>query len=141
MLCPDGIVINLKGPYPGRLHDAGILRKAGLYEELEQFTIFDDQNYVIYGDKGYSLRELLLRPYTEQEVVRNPQRQEFNNIMSSLRVAVEWGFQKVVQEFAFVDFKKKPEDIVTGCWIYVCNIYDFSKLPYMFIWKSNSHLF
>lgn len=109
LLCPDGIVVSLKGAYPGRRHDSGILRESGLYEELQQFTTFGNRNYVIYGDKGYSLRELLLRPYTEQQIVGNPERQQFNIAMSSLRVAVEWGFQKIIQEFAFLDLKKNQK--------------------------------
>lgn len=89
LLCPDGIVINLKGAYPGRQHDAGIFRESRIYEELEACTTFEDIQYVIYGDKGYGLRELLLRPYTEQELIGHPGRQQFNNIMSGLRIAVE----------------------------------------------------
>lgn len=109
VVCPDGIVINLKGAYPGRRHDAGMLRESGLYEELEQFATFGNRNYVIYGDKGYGLRQLLLRPYTEHEIVGHPERQQFNTTMSSLRIAVEWGFQKILQEFAFLDFKKNQK--------------------------------
>ncbi|XP_072375397.1 uncharacterized protein [Diabrotica undecimpunctata] len=109
LICPDGIIINLKGAYPGRKHDSGILRESGLYNELEQFSVFDNRNYVIYGDKGYSLRELLLQSYTENEVVGNPARQQFNTEMSRLRIAVEWGFNKIIQEFAFLDFKKNQK--------------------------------
>lgn len=109
LLCPDGIIINLKGAYPGRRHDSGIFRLSGLYEELEQFTTFEGRNYVIYGDQGYSLRELLIRPYSEREVEGHPERGNFNTIMSSLRVAVEWGFQKILSEFAFLDFKKNQK--------------------------------
>lgn len=109
LLCPVGIVISLKGAFPRRVHDSGILRESGLYQELEQFTIFGERSYVIYGDKGYGLRQLLLRPYTQQEVVGHPEREQFNNNMSSLRVAVEWGFHKIIQEFAFLDLKKNQK--------------------------------
>lgn len=109
LLCPDGIIVNLKGAYPGRRHDAGIFRQSGLYEELQQKTVFQQESFVIYGDQAYSLRELLLRPYTQHEIGENIDRQNFNNTMSLMRVSVEWGFQKLVQEFAFLDFKKNQK--------------------------------
>lgn len=106
LLCPDGIIVSLKGAYPGHRHDAGMFRESGIYDEMEAFTVFGERRYVVYGDQGYSLRELLIRPFSQHEVAANPQRQYFNNIMCSLRVAVEWGFSKIIQEFAFLDFKK-----------------------------------
>lgn len=98
LICPDGIIISLKGAYSGSQHDARMLRESRLDEE---FTTFGNRIFVIDGDKGYSLRELLLRPYTEQGILANPERQDFNITMSSLRGAFEWGFQK-----AFLDLKK-----------------------------------
>lgn len=109
VLCPDGIIISLKGAYPGHRHDAGIFRDSRLYEELEQYAVYGDRKYVIYGDQGYSLRELLIRPYSQQQIAGNPDRQIFNNILSNLRVSVEWGFGKIIQEFAFLDFKKNQK--------------------------------
>lgn len=109
VLCPDGIIISLKGAYEGRRHDAGMFRDSGLYEELEQNMIFPDKQFLLYGDEGYGLRELLMRPYSIHEVQMDPFRQEFNNRMKVLRVSVEWGFSKVVQYFAFVDFKKNQK--------------------------------
>lgn len=34
---------------------------------------------------------------------------QFNNNMKVLRIAVEWGFAKVIQQFAFIDFKKNQK--------------------------------
>lgn len=109
LLCPDGIIISLKGAYPGHRHNAGIFRDSGLYNELEQYTVFDERKYWIYDDQGYSLRELLLRSFTQREIANNPVRQNFNNVLSSLRISVEWGFGKILQEFAFLDFKKNQK--------------------------------
>jgi hypothetical protein len=33
----------------------------------------------------------------------------FNKSMSAVRICVEWGFEKVVSNFAFVDFKKSQK--------------------------------
>lgn len=71
---PNGKIVSLKGAYPGHRHDAGIFRESGLYQKLEQNTVFGDHQYVIYGDQGYSLRELLIRPYSQFQVVGHPER-------------------------------------------------------------------
>ena len=34
------------------------------------------------------------------------EQQEFNGRMSDVRVCVEWGFGKIIQQFAYLDFKK-----------------------------------
>lgn len=106
VITPDGIIINLNGAHPGRNHDAAIFRDSEIYDQLQRNVVFQNGQYVLYGDQGYGIRELLLVPYA------NPvteEQQNFNTAMSSLRVSVEWGFQKVISEFAFVDFKKNQK--------------------------------
>lgn len=111
LITPDGIIVSLKGAYEGRRHDAAMLRDSGLYEELEA-NVHGNQRFLIYGDQGYGLRELLLRPYTQHEIGIDPARQLFNNAMRSLRISVEWGFNKIIQIFAFLDFKKNQKLLV-----------------------------
>ncbi|KAJ3622557.1 hypothetical protein MTP99_003060 [Tenebrio molitor] len=54
VLTPDGLIVNLKGAFPGRRHDAGIFRETNLYEELEQNVLFPNgEHYVLYGDQAY----------------------------------------------------------------------------------------
>ncbi|KAM7290313.1 hypothetical protein ISCGN_026958 [Ixodes scapularis] len=82
-----------------------ILRESGLYGKLEKLV--QGRSYTIYGDPAYPLRRLLMRPYggatlTQQQVL-------FNSGMSTVRQAVEWGFGKIVSEFAFLDFKKNQK--------------------------------
>lgn len=114
VLTPDGLIINLKGAFPGRRHDAGIFRETNLYQELEQNAMFpNDENYVLYGDQAYGVRRLLLSPYPGQLANLLPYQIVFNNSMKVLRVSVEWGFQKVVGLFAFVDFKKNQKLLVS----------------------------
>lgn len=102
VLCPDGIVASLIGPFPGRRHDAGILRDSNLYTQLEECARFDnDEKYVLYGDPAYPVMELLLCPYSGRRLT--DEQQLFNTSMSSVRQAVEWGFGKIISEFAFLD--------------------------------------
>ncbi|KAG5892529.1 hypothetical protein JTB14_011118 [Gonioctena quinquepunctata] len=107
LLCPDGILVSLLGAFPGRRHDDFISGQSGLYNQLEENTIFEDGDFVIYGDQEYGIRELLLCPYPGQAL--NEAQQNFNLTMSRVRQAVEWGFQKIVTEFAFLDFKKNQK--------------------------------
>ncbi|KAJ8911974.1 hypothetical protein NQ315_003252 [Exocentrus adspersus] len=94
---------DLKGAYTGRRHDAGIFRDSGLYRELEQKAIVNqDEKYALYGDQAYGLMELLLTPYPGRPDDLLPHQREFNGSMKLLRVSVEWGFQKI----------KKPEIII-----------------------------
>lgn len=108
IVCPDGIISSLKGAYNGRRHDAGILRESHVYEQLEDIGVFPNRNFVIYGDQAYPIMELILCPYPDRLDLPDYQR-HFNHSMSVLRQAVEWGFQKVVTQFAFLDFKKNQK--------------------------------
>ncbi|KAL3218609.1 hypothetical protein MRX96_050654 [Rhipicephalus microplus] len=104
-MCPNGLICQLDGPYPGRIHDAGILRDSQLYEKLEALAL--DKEFVIYGDPAYPLRPLLMKPYGGAALTAA--QQEFNSSMSAVRQSVEWGFEKVISEFAFVDLKKSQK--------------------------------
>ncbi|KAL3210823.1 hypothetical protein MRX96_052124 [Rhipicephalus microplus] len=73
-----------------------------LYEKLEALAL--DKEFVIYGDPAYPLRPLLMKPYGGAALTAA--QQEFNSSMSVVRQTVEWGFGKVIPEFAFVDLKK-----------------------------------
>lgn len=61
-----------------------------------------EKDYAIYGNPAYPLLPLLMKPYGGARDTA-PQ-QAFNINISQVRQAVEWGFGKVVTEFAFLDF-------------------------------------
>ncbi|XP_077506971.1 uncharacterized protein LOC144116141 [Amblyomma americanum] len=105
VMCPNGIICQLDGSYPGSKHDAGNFGNSQAYAKLEKLV--QGRNYVIYGDPAYPLRPLLLKPYGGGSLT--PEQQAFNKAMSSVRQAVEWGFGKIARLFAFVDFKKNQK--------------------------------
>lgn len=108
VVCPDGMIVSLLGPFEGRRHDTGILRESMLYEQLQAKVRFTNENkFVLYGDPAYPIRELLLRPYSRTHVT--PLQAHFNKSMSAVRQSVEWAFGKVSTKFAFVDFKKNQK--------------------------------
>jgi hypothetical protein len=95
------------GPYPSRRHDAGIFRESNLYNQLEQCARFgENEKYVLYGDPAYPIQELLLCPFPGRRFTITIEQQNFNTRMSSMREAVEWGFGKIISDFAFLDIKK-----------------------------------
>lgn len=109
LLCPDGIIASLKGGWPGRRHDAAMFTESNLYTELERVAVFPDgEQFIIYGDQAYGMRELLWAPYGNRANME-PYQVQFNNAMKSLRLTVEWGFQKTISNFAFLDFRKNQK--------------------------------
>lgn len=85
----------------------GMLRDTNLYAELMQAAVYDSRKYTVYGDPAYPMSELILKPYCNR--IMTPEQVSFNKAMNSVRQAVEWGFGKVIIEFAFLDFKKNQK--------------------------------
>ena len=81
-----------------------MLGESGLSEKLERFIKEDGEPYIIYGDPAYGITKNILSPFRGAQL-RHCQ-QEFNSQMSKVRVSVEWGFGKIAQYFAYLDFKK-----------------------------------
>ena len=92
------------GPIEGKRHDAFMLGVSGLADKLGRFQRPNGEPYVIYGDPAYGLTRNILAPF--RGVRLTDDQQEFNSRMTKLRVSVEWGFGKICQLFAFLDFKK-----------------------------------
>jgi nuclease HARBI1 len=100
---PDGIIVDLTGPWEGRRHDCGMLRESGLLGRLENIrTALGDAT--IYGDPAYPISPVLQVPFKGACVSES--QQEWNSKMSRVRVSVEWCFGKVLVLFPFIDFKK-----------------------------------
>ncbi|CAN8004681.1 unnamed protein product [Ixodes hexagonus] len=105
IMCPNGIISRLDGPYEGCRHDAGILRDSCLYSNLEELV--GNEPYTLYGDPAYPQRDLLQRPFSGASLT--VAQATFNYRMSRVRQCVEWGLGKVAAEFAFLDFKNNQK--------------------------------
>ncbi|XP_064462205.1 uncharacterized protein LOC135372615 [Ornithodoros turicata] len=103
IVCPNGIICQLDGPYAGSKHDSGFLGEA--YPKLEQLV--QGHGYCVYGGPTYPPRPLLQKPYVGSSL--SEQQSAFNEAMSSVRQAVEWGFGKIAGLFAFVDFRENQK--------------------------------
>lgn len=103
LILPNGIIYNLFGSVEGRRHDSHMLARSGLLHMLEaRFNGYADPPYV-YGDLGYPLSKFLITPFKGTNDIRE---KRVNEKMSPLRVSVEWGFAKILQNFPFLDYKK-----------------------------------
>ncbi|CAN7977247.1 unnamed protein product [Ixodes persulcatus] len=105
IMCPNGIIVHLHGSHKGSAHDAGILRDSRLMEQLEE--LIPAEQFVLYGDPAYPLTPLVFKPYAGSKLTNT--QACFNKSMRTVRQCVEWGFRKVVNEFAFIDFKKNQK--------------------------------
>lgn len=102
-MLPCGIVSNLFGSMIGRRHDGHLFAKSKLCTKIERkFNGWNNPPY-LFGDSGYPLSKYVIVPF-KGNVTRRETR--VNKKMSRLRIAVEWGFSKIIQLFPFVDFKK-----------------------------------
>ncbi|CAG7726398.1 unnamed protein product [Allacma fusca] len=103
---PNGLIGRLDGPFNGRRHDAAILHLSGLIKELKEVFVNPDGTwYRLYGDPGYTNSKFINVGYTNK-IHLTRYHKIFNKCMSELRVSVEYGFGKILQLFAFNDFKK-----------------------------------
>ena len=102
---PDGLIFHMYGPVEGRQPDAYLYCKSKMDTVLEENMKVEDVQYCIYGDQAYVLRSWMQTGYprllaTEEQI-------QFNNSMNAARVAVEWSYKDVKQEFASQDFHRK----------------------------------
>ena len=108
IVSPDGLIVHTFGPMEGRRHDAAMLRESGVLPQLQALPDrLDGLKYAVYGDAAYPLKPVLCAPYGGNHLTA--EQTEFNRQMKTVRECVEWGYAKVLQYFAFVDFKKNQK--------------------------------
>ncbi|KAE9093882.1 hypothetical protein PF007_g17964 [Phytophthora fragariae] len=100
---PDGIIVHMFGPGQGRAHDLTLLDGSALEEIISRDHRF--RGYLLYGDPAYGHTYVFASPFdkvgaTSEELV-------VNKSLSSVRIAVEWGFGQIISEWALLDFKRK----------------------------------
>lgn len=104
IVTPNGLIVSLKGPYIGRRHDAGMFQESGVLQQLLQKVDANGNLYYIYGDAAYPISPCVITPFKGANVT--PEQHHFNQVMSSVRISVEWAFGDITRTFAFTDFKK-----------------------------------
>ncbi|POM75403.1 Hypothetical protein PHPALM_7500 [Phytophthora palmivora] len=108
---PDGSCISFYGPIEGRLHDSTMLRESRLLPYLEHNEILANLGVMTYGDPAYGINNMLCSPFRNAYVSSDEQR--FNSTMSKSRVSIEWLFGIVKKKWAFIDWNKKHQILLT----------------------------
>lgn len=98
------MIVNLFGRVEGRRHDASILAISGLLPQLGRITKPDGEPYVVYEDPAYRMSAHIISPFKGAHLAQL--QQQFNRKMTEVRVSVEWGIGKIIQYFAYLDFRK-----------------------------------
>ena len=135
VVTPNGLVAHMFGPMEGRRHDAFMLSVSGLPNKLRPLSQPNGQPYVLYGDPAYGLSRNILSPFRGAHLT--PLEQDFNQKMSAVRVSVEWEFGKILQQFSYLDFKKKLKSLTPACKEILLSRGYIYKLPYLPVWIAN----
>ena len=100
---PDRLILHCTPCFDGRRGDGYILRRSQLLNFLRRHPLF--LGFVILGDSAYPNNDVMVSIYKGRHF---PELAEaFNSIMCPIRTCVEWGYDKIVCYWAFVDFKKQ----------------------------------
>lgn len=100
LTAPDGMNVHLYGPEEGRRADAALLVLSLIVSLLEA----EFPGYVVYGDPAYPVCNCICGPWKSEKL--DADKEAVNAAMSSVREVVEWGFKEVVNNFAFLDFRR-----------------------------------
>ena len=102
-IAPNGISVDVAGPYPGRPHDSAIALDSMLEERLSAFATHPVLgNFLVYGDPAYRLSHFIHKPF--DRIGATQQERMHNTVMSTGRVNVEIAIGGVTKIFPALDF-------------------------------------
>ena len=84
--------------------------------------------YTLYGDLVYAQSMYLIGGFCNVDV--GTDEALYNRIMSSMRIAVEWGFGTIIEQWKFLDFQQSMkifECLVAQYYInaaFLCNLHN-----------------
>jgi nuclease HARBI1 len=109
VMLADGLFLDVFGPLEGRRNDHYMWSESKIQDFMEErqgldFSV-DDSKYHLYGDGGYRDSDYpLIVPYRAPE--ENSPEAAANRSMSSLRVAVEWGFSLLKSNWGLLEERR-----------------------------------
>jgi hypothetical protein len=105
---PDGMFLQLCGPWPGARHDQFLLKESELVPYLMSLPRRGDgAMHVIYADQGYSDDVGIQTPYFDGAV--NARHEAFNQAMASSRISVEWAFGGIIEKWSSQAFTRTQQ--------------------------------
>lgn len=112
LVTPDGLIVHLFGPAPGRCADSGIYANSGLLASLTRLEAATGRRFKIAGDRGYPGSEYLFRETIATR--ENPLIRQFRQS----RCSVEWAFGKVSNLFGLSNFKRSSKILLQPAGLY-----------------------
>jgi hypothetical protein len=100
---PNGLILHCSVGDDGRRGDGYVLRRSGLLDFLRNHPLL--HLFQVLGDSAYPNNDVMISIYKGQRLP--PAAVAFNSVMCPIRTSVEWGYEKVVRYWAFLDFKKQ----------------------------------
>ena len=111
LTAPDGMILYTFGPTTGRHQDNFLVNSSGLGEEmlphLSDLLGCGRDKYAVFGDPIFRLTPYVRRGFPR--FGRTDAQDMYTKIMNGARVTIEHVFGFVVQNWAFIDFKKQQK--------------------------------
>lgn len=119
VMAPNGLIIIFFGTIPARYPDTFVWGQSHVADILRDMCKDEaEQQYWIYGDKGYTSSDVLGTP------IRDPVGLEakMNQCMASVRIISEWQFGTIKNKFQALEFTRhmKVFKSLVGVWYPVC---------------------
>ncbi|CAM4538526.1 unnamed protein product [Lepidochelys olivacea] len=144
-----GRFTNINVGWPGKVHDARIFRNSGLFQKLQEGTLFPDQKIttgdvempiVILGDPAFPLMSWLMKPYTGS---LDSSQELFNYRLSKCRMVVECAFGRLKARWCSLltrlDVCETNIPIVITACCALHNIYESKGETFMAGWEVEAN--
>lgn len=105
LTAPDGLIVHLFGPYPGRNHDIKMYHASRLAAAVRADPRF--KAFRIYGDLAYRQGEVTCCPFGDAVGSMSVENKTVNKSMSKVRVSVEWSYGQICSYWSALDFKRQ----------------------------------
>jgi hypothetical protein len=102
LVAPDGMLVDVAGPYSARINDSEITRECFLEDRLSEFCTIDGEDFLIYGDPAYSRSQYIEKPF--RRISATTRQRRFNAMLSAARISVEHAIGSVTHTFPAIDF-------------------------------------
>ncbi|CAM5103012.1 unnamed protein product [Eretmochelys imbricata] len=144
-----GRFININVGWPGKVHDTRIFRNSGLFQKLQEGTLFPDQKITVgdvempivtLGDPANPLMPWLMKPYTGS---LDSHQELFNYRLSKCRMVVECAFGRLKARWrsllTCLDLSKTNIPIVITACCALHNICESNGETFMAGWEVEAN--
>lgn len=96
----NGLIVDVFGPRSGRRNDLHLLGASNINQKMQNAQAGNQQQFVLYGDNIYVVRSHIRRPHRDLHLT--PLQALQNQVMTKMRIAIEWAFNKVKTLWKYV---------------------------------------